>query len=66
MEVDVVYGGKGKKGRSNKGKKGKDKGNGKHRDKQENNPKFEGYCGHCGKWEAQAERLSIQEHCGGS
>ena len=50
VEVDDVYGGKGKKGKSNKGKKGKDKGKGKHRDKQENNPKFEGYCGHCGKW----------------
>ena len=51
MEVDAVHGDKGKKGKSNKSKKGKDKGKGKHRNKQENNAKFEGYCGHCGKWE---------------
>ena len=37
---------KGKKGKHAKGKKGKDKGKGKH----ESSPKFEGCCGHCGKW----------------
>ena len=31
MEVDAVYGDKGKKGKHVKGKKGKDKGKGKHR-----------------------------------
>ena len=55
MEVNAVYGGKGKKGKSNKGKKGKNKGKGKHRDKQENNSKFEGYCGHCGELEQKQE-----------
>ena len=49
MEVDAVYGDKGKKGKHGKGKKGKDKGKGKHKDKHESSPKFEGYCGHCGK-----------------
>ena len=33
-----------------KGKKGKDKGKGEHKGKHESSPKFEGYCGHCGKW----------------
>ena len=42
MEIDDVYG--------DKGKKGKDKGKGKHKGKYESSPKFEGYCGHCGKW----------------
>ena len=50
MEIDAVYGDKGKKGKHGKGKKGKDKGKGKHRGKHESSPKFEGYCGHCGKW----------------
>ena len=40
----------GKKGKHAKGKKGKDKGKGKHKGKHESSPKFEGYCGHCGKW----------------
>ena len=40
----------GKKGKHAKGKKAKDKGNGKHKGKHESSPKFEGYCGHCGKW----------------
>ena len=42
MEIDAVYGAK--------GKKGKDKAKGKHKGKHENCPKFEVYCGHCGKW----------------
>ena len=42
MEIDAVYG--------DKGKKGKDKGKGKHKGKHESSPKFEGYCSHCGKW----------------
>ena len=58
MDIDAVYGdkgkegkhAKGKKGQHAKGKKGKDKGKGKHKGKHENSPKFEGYCGHCGKW----------------
>ena len=50
MEIDAVYGDKGKKGKHAKGKKGKDKGKGKHKGKHESSPKFEGYCGHCGKW----------------
>ena len=50
MEIDAVYGDKGKKGKHGKGKKGKDKGKGKHKGKHESSPKFEGYCGHCGKW----------------
>ena len=41
MEIDAVYGDKGKKGKHVKGKKGKDKGKGKHKGK---------HCGHCGKW----------------
>ena len=40
----------GKKGKHAKGKKGKAKGKGKHKGKHESSPKFEGYCGHCGKW----------------
>ena len=51
MEIDAVYGDRGKKGKHAKGKKSKDKGKGKHKGKQESSPKFEGYCGHCGKWE---------------
>ena len=47
MEIDAGYGDKGKKGKHVKGKKGKDKGKGKHKG---GSPKFEGYCGHCGKW----------------
>ena len=47
MEIDAVYGDKGKKGKHAKGKKGKDKGKGKHKGKHEISPKFEGYCG---KW----------------
>ena len=50
MEVDAVYGGKGKRSKISKGKKGKDKGKGKHKGKQENSPKFGGYYGHCRKW----------------
>ena len=50
LEIDAVYGDKGKKGKHRKGKKGKDKGKGKHRGKHESCPKFEGYCGPCGKW----------------
>ena len=50
MEIDAEYGDKGKKGQHAKGKKGKDKGKGKHKSKHKNSPKFEGYCGHCGKW----------------
>ena len=50
MEIDTVHGDKGKKGKHAKGKKGKDKGKGKHQGKHEGSPKFEGYCGHCGKW----------------
>ena len=50
MEIDAVYGDKGKKGKDAKGKKGKDKGKGKHKGKHESSPKFEGYCGHCGMW----------------
>ena len=42
-----MHGDKGKKGKYAKGKKGK----GKHKGKHESSPKFEGYCGHCGKWE---------------
>ena len=41
---------------------GQRKAQGKH----ENSPKFEGYCGHCGKWRHKAGRLLIQEHCGRS
>ena len=63
MEIDAVYGDRGKKGTHAKGKKGKDKGKGKHMGKHESSPKFEGYCGTCGKWGTQAKRLSIQEHC---
>ena len=50
MEIDTVYGDKGKKGKHAKGKKGKDKGKGKHKGKHKSSPKFEGYCGRCGKW----------------
>ena len=50
MEIDAVYGDKGKKGKDAKGKKGKVKGKGKHKGKHESSPKFEGYCGHCGMW----------------
>ena len=46
----TLYGDKGKKGKHAKGKKGKDKGKGKQKGKHESSPKFEGYCGHCGKW----------------
>ena len=50
MEIDAVYGDKGKKGKHVKGKKGKDRGKGKHKGKQESSPKFEGCCRHCAKW----------------
>ena len=50
MEIDAMYGDKGKKGKQVNGKKGKDKGKGKHKGKHESSPKFEGHCGHCGKW----------------
>ena len=33
-----------------KGKKGEDTDKGKHKGKYESSSKFEGYCGHCGKW----------------
>ena len=49
-EIDAVYGDRGKNGKHAKGKKGKDKGKGKHMGKHESSPKFEGYCGHYGKW----------------
>ena len=49
MEIDAVYGDSGKKGKHAKGKKGKDKGKRMHKGKHESSPKFEGYCGHCGK-----------------
>ena len=42
MEIDAVYG--------HKGQKGKDKCKGKHKGKHESSRKFEGCCGHCGKW----------------
>ena len=50
LEIDAVCGDKGKKGKHVKGKKGKDKGKGKHKDKYESSPRFDGYCGHSGKW----------------
>ena len=50
MEIDAVYGDRGKNGKHAKGKKGKDKGKAKHKGKHESSPKFEGCCGHCGKW----------------
>ena len=50
MKIDAVYGDKGKKGKHGEGKIGKAKGKGKHKGKHESSPKFEGYCGHCGKW----------------
>ena len=49
MEIDAVFGDTCKKGKHVKGKKGKDKSKGKHEGKHESSPKFEGYCGHCGK-----------------
>ena len=50
-EIDNVFGDKNKKANTAKGKKGKGKGKGKHKGKKhESSPKFEGYCGHCGKW----------------
>ena len=49
MEIDAVYGDKDKKGTHGKSKKGNDNGKGKHKGKHES-PKFEGHCGHCGKW----------------
>ena len=55
LEIDAVYGDKGKKG-----KKGKDRGKGKHKGKDEGKPEV---LGPPWKVEAQAERLSIQEHC---
>ena len=48
LQIDAVCGDKCKKGKHVKGKKGKDKG--KHKDKYESSPRFEGYCGHSGKW----------------
>ena len=50
MEIDAGCGDRGKKGKHDKDKKGKDKGKVKHKGKHESSPKFEGYCGHCGKW----------------
>ena len=50
LEIDAVYGDKGKKGKHAKGKIGRDKGKGTHQGKHESSPKFEGYCGHRGKW----------------
>ena len=50
MEIDAVYGDRGKKGKHANGKKGKDRGKGKHKGKHESSPKFEGCCGHYGKW----------------
>ena len=50
MEIGAVNGEKGKKSRHDKDKKGKNKGKGKQKGKHENSPKFEGDCGHCGKW----------------
>ena len=50
LEIDAVYGDKGKKGKHAEGKTGKDKGKGKHKGKHESSPKFVGYCGHCGTW----------------
>ena len=50
LEIDAVCGDRGQKGKHAKGKRGKDKGKGKHKGKHESSPKFEGYCGHCGKW----------------
>ena len=55
VEIDAVYG--------DKGKKGKDKGKGKHKGKHESSPKFEGYLWSLWKVGTQAKRLSIQEHC---
>ena len=62
MEIDAVYGDKGKKGKHGKGKKGKDKGKRKHKGKHEGSPKFEGPLWSLRKVGTQAERLSIQEH----
>ena len=45
VEIDAVYGDKGKTGKHGKGKKGEDKGPGKHKGEHESSPKFEG-----GKW----------------
>ena len=50
VEIDAVYGDKGKKGKHVKGKKGKDKGKDNAQGKHEGSPKPEGYCGHRGKW----------------
>jgi len=56
MEVDAIWGAKGKKGKGKgKGKKGKGKGGKGKEDKDkskagEKEEKFEGYCGKCGKW----------------
>ena len=40
MEIDAVYGDKGKRGKHAKGKKRKDKGKEKHKGKHESSPKF--------------------------
>ena len=48
MEIDALYGDRGKKGKHVKGKKGKDKGKGKHKGTHESSPKCEGYCGQWG------------------
>ena len=50
MEIDAVYGDTGKEGKHVNVKKGKVKGTGRHKGKHEISPKFEGHCGHCGKW----------------
>ena len=55
VEIDALYCDTGKKG---KGKKVKDKGKGKHQGKEESSPN----CGQSGKWWAEAEILSLQEH----
>ena len=38
LEIDAVYGDKGKKGKHRKGRKGKGKGNGKHKGKTREQP----------------------------
>ena len=41
MEIDAVYGDRGKKGKNATGKKGKDKGKGRHKGEHESSPKVE-------------------------
>ena len=66
MEIDVVYGDKGKKGKHAKGKKGKDKGKGKHKGRHESSPREQPEV-RVLLWSmrevgTQAARLSLQEH----